>query len=51
MTPGPIKLWLRAGLLTLAVLQTVVSIWQSVFPRSFYDDFPTVRLDPRTTST
>lgn len=46
MTPGPVKLWLRAGLLTLAVLQTVVSIWQYVFPRSFYDDFPTARLDP-----
>jgi hypothetical protein len=23
-----------------------VSLWQYLFPRSFYDDFPTVRLDP-----
>lgn len=46
MKPGAIKNWLRGGLLTLAVLQTVVSIWQYVFPRSFFDDFPTVKLDP-----
>jgi hypothetical protein len=37
---------LRAGLLTLATLQTIASVWQYFFPRSFYDDFPTVRLDP-----
>ncbi len=37
--------WLRAGLLTLAALQTFVSAWQYFFPRSFYDDFPTVKLD------
>ncbi|GIM96167.1 hypothetical protein [Paractinoplanes toevensis] len=36
----------RAGLFTLAGLQTIVSVWQYFFPRSFYDDFPTVRLDP-----
>ncbi|GAA2616323.1 hypothetical protein [Paractinoplanes durhamensis] len=41
-----IKKWLRAGLLLLAGLQTFVSLWQYFFPRSFYDDFPTVRLDP-----
>ncbi|GGJ24303.1 hypothetical protein [Streptomyces brasiliensis] len=46
MKPGSIKKWLRGGLLTLATLQTVVSVWQYVFPRSFYDDFPTVNLDP-----
>ncbi|MFC4019002.1 hypothetical protein ACFOW4_13775 [Micromonospora sp. GCM10011542] len=40
------KKWLRGGLITLAALQTVASVWQYVFPRSFYDDFPTVRLDP-----
>ncbi|GAA2189612.1 VOC family protein [Micromonospora lupini] len=40
------KKWLRGGLTTLAALQTVASVWQYVFPRSFYDDFPTVRLDP-----
>ncbi|WP_062440605.1 hypothetical protein [Herbidospora daliensis] len=38
--------WLRAGLLALAALQTLVSVWQYVFPRSFFDDFPTVSLDP-----
>jgi hypothetical protein len=37
---------LRIGLLFLAALQAVVSVWQYVLPRSFYDDFPTVRLDP-----
>ena len=30
----------------LAALQTVASVWQYAFPRSFYDDFPTVNLDP-----
>jgi hypothetical protein len=38
--------WIRAGLVLLAALQAVVSVWQYVFPRSFFDDFPTVRLDP-----
>ncbi len=38
--------WLRGGLFTLAGLQTLVSVWQYAFPRSFYDDFPTVQLDP-----
>jgi hypothetical protein len=46
MRPGSAKKWLRAGLLTLAALQTVASVWQYFFPRSFYDDFPTVKLDP-----
>ena len=36
----------RTGLLVLAALQTIVSLWQYVFPRSFYDNFPTVKLDP-----
>ncbi|MEV4808786.1 VOC family protein [Micromonospora avicenniae] len=40
------KKWLRGGLITLAALQTIASGWQYLFPRSFYDDFPTVRLDP-----
>ncbi len=43
---NPLKKWVRAGLLLLAALQTVVSVWQYVLPRSFYDDFPTVSLDP-----
>jgi hypothetical protein len=45
MNPS-IKKWLRGGLLTLAALQAFVSAWQYFFPRSFFDDFPTVRLDP-----
>ncbi|GAA4585561.1 hypothetical protein GCM10023194_28590 [Planotetraspora phitsanulokensis] len=46
MNPGHIKNWLRGGLLALAALQTVASVWQYAFPLSFYDDFPTVSLDP-----
>lgn len=38
--------WLRGGLIALAALQTFASAWQYIFPRSFYDDFPTVNLDP-----
>jgi hypothetical protein len=38
--------WIRGGLVLLATLQAVVSIWQYAFPRSFFDDFPTVELDP-----
>ena len=38
--------WIRAGLILLAALQAVVSIWQYVFPHSFFVDFPTVELDP-----
>ena len=40
------KTWLRAGLVLLAVLDGVVGAWQYFFPRSFFDDFPTVELDP-----
>jgi hypothetical protein len=46
MNAHPLRAWLRAGLLLLAALQAVVSLWQYAFPRSFYDDFPTVSLDP-----
>lgn len=42
----PFEKWQRGGLIALAALQTVVSVWQYLFPRSFFDDFPTVRLDP-----
>ncbi|MFF5083700.1 hypothetical protein ACFY36_42185 [Actinoplanes sp. NPDC000266] len=42
----PVNTWLRGGLLTLAGLQTIVSAWQYLFPRAFYDHFPTVKLDP-----
>jgi hypothetical protein len=38
--------WIRGGILLLAALQAVVSVWQYAFPRSFFDDFPTVELDP-----
>lgn len=38
--------WIRGGLVLLAALQAVVSVWQYLAPRSFFDDFPTVALDP-----
>jgi len=34
------ELWLRAGLLVLAVGSGVVGLWALAAPRSFYDDFP-----------
>ncbi|GAA0266652.1 hypothetical protein GCM10009539_61860 [Cryptosporangium japonicum] len=37
---------MRAGLVVLAVLDGLVGAWQYFFPRSFYDDFPTVSNDP-----
>jgi hypothetical protein len=40
------KAWLRAGIVLLIVLDGLVGVWQYFFPRSFYDDFPTVSLDP-----
>jgi hypothetical protein len=40
-----LRKWLRGGLLLLAALQTVVSVWQYAFPHSFFYDFPTVSLD------
>jgi hypothetical protein len=43
---SPLQSWLRGGLSTLAALQTAVSLWQYFAPRSFYDEFPTARLDP-----
>jgi hypothetical protein len=41
-----LKRSLRAGLILLAGLQAVVSLWQYFLPESFFDHFPTVRLDP-----
>ncbi|MGI5240559.1 hypothetical protein [Dactylosporangium sp. CA-139066] len=38
--------WLRAGLILLIGVDAVVSLWQYLFPRSFFEDVPTVRLDP-----
>ncbi|MFG1921846.1 hypothetical protein [Cryptosporangium sp. NPDC048952] len=38
--------WMRAGLILLAALDGLVGAWQYFFPRSFYDDFPTVSNDP-----
>lgn len=40
------KSWLRAGLLALAATQGAIGVWQYFFTRAFYDDFPTVSLDP-----
>jgi hypothetical protein len=40
------KSLLRAGIILLIVLDGIVGVWQYFFPRSFYDDFPTVKLDP-----
>jgi hypothetical protein len=37
---------LRSGLILLAVLELAIGVWQYVFPSSFFDDFPTVALDP-----
>ena len=37
---------MRAGIVLLIVLDGMVGVWQYFFPRSFYDDFPTVSLDP-----
>ncbi|MBL7255610.1 hypothetical protein [Paractinoplanes lichenicola] len=46
MNSESLRRWLRGGLYTLAALQTFVSLWQYFLPRSFYDNFPTVQLDP-----
>jgi hypothetical protein len=40
------NVWLRAGLILLIGIDAVVSLWQYLFPRSFFEDVPTVRLDP-----
>jgi hypothetical protein len=40
------RAWLRAGLLFLVTVETVVGVWQYVFPKSFFTDFPTVAIDP-----
>lgn len=40
------RTWLRAGMVVLVVIEGAVGIWQYFFTRSFYDDFPTVSLDP-----
>lgn len=49
VTSGPAaeaRRWLRAGLVALIAMEAVVGVWQYFFPQSFYQDFPTVRLDP-----
>lgn len=40
------KHWVRVGLVYLCSYQVVVGLWQYAFPRSFYDDLPTVDNDP-----
>ncbi|HEU4946439.1 MAG TPA: hypothetical protein VFT31_04745 [Kribbella sp.] len=37
---------LRVGLTVLAAVQVVLGTWTALFPRSFYDDVPTVDLTP-----
>lgn len=39
-------LTLRIGLALLALMELVLGLWTSLFPRSFYDDVPTVDLTP-----
>ena len=40
------KILLRALLLALFVVVMVLAVWQSFWPRGFYDNFPTVSLLP-----
>lgn len=40
------RTWLRAGMVLLVVIETVIGVWQYFFSLSFYTDFPTVSLDP-----
>ena len=40
------KEWVRVGLVYLCSYQVIVGTWQFLFPRSFYDDIPTVDNDP-----
>lgn len=40
------KHWVRVGLVYLFSYQVIVGVWQYAFPRSFYDDLPTVDNDP-----
>ncbi|MCT2582147.1 hypothetical protein [Actinophytocola gossypii] len=35
------RIWLRAGLLTFAVIQGVPAVWAACWPNSFYTGFPT----------
>ena len=37
---------LRPGLVVLAAVEWVLGLWTAFFPRSFYDDYPTVDLTP-----
>ena len=39
-------LTLRIGLAVLALMELLLGLWTTVFPRSFYDDVPTVNLTP-----
>jgi hypothetical protein len=40
------RTWLRAGMVLLVVIETVIGVWQYFFSHSFFTDFPTVSLDP-----
>lgn len=35
------RIWLRAGLIVLTLLEGVIGVWAAAFPWSFYRDFPT----------
>ena len=37
---------LRIGLALLAAVELTIGLWNQFWPRSFYDDFPTVSLTP-----
>jgi hypothetical protein len=40
------RMWLRAGLVFLAVTQVAAGVWGVMVPRSFYDDAPWVAMLP-----
>ena len=40
------RIVIRVGLVTLAVIQWVTGLWMQYLPESFYTDFPTVDLTP-----
>jgi hypothetical protein len=40
------RILLRIGLASLAATELGLGLWTALFPRSFYDNFPTVNLTP-----
>lgn len=43
---GPMSPLLRPGLLLLAAVEWVLGVWAAFFPRSFYEDVPTIDIAP-----